>query len=218
MKILHLFQLRVNFAKNLNFTKFHEIIMRDLLLLSTSHYDGVRILAQNELFDFFSHFPNSHRLILPDILRHLNKAQNSNDEQLEGSLFLITDVYGTKKFSLLTNSDWISMSQLWPALVNSKPSEKQTIVDLLKHILYQVQSRFFTLTLSLNIPDICVDYAKKIWTENKSLPKPAFECPSDQKISEALEKAETRNQMNLNSYNEIVENLVLLIEDQKMYK
>jgi hypothetical protein len=149
-----------------------------------------------------------------DILKNLSKNENISHEQLKGTLHL---VIGTHEFSLLTINDWSLRSQLWPALVNSQHSEKNSIIQLLdSEIANQIKSRFWTSTITLKIPDSCVDYARSVWTKNESFPKPASECPLDEEISEALEMTKIRDENNINAYNEVIENLVIAIEDKDL--
>jgi hypothetical protein len=152
---------------------------------------------------------------MTDVLRSLNKNENINHEQLKGTLHL---VIGTREFSLLTINDWSFRSQLWPALVNSQHSEKKSIIRLLdSEIANQIKYRFCTSTITLKIPDSCVDYARSVWTKNKSFPKPAFECPLDEEISQTLQMTKIRDENNINAYNEVIENLVILIEEKDLY-
>jgi hypothetical protein len=148
-------------------------------------------------------------------LKNLNKNENISHEQLKGTLHL---VIGNHEFSLLTINDWSLRSQLWPALVNSQHSEKNSIIWLLdSEVKNQIKFSFWTSTITLRIPDSCVDYARNVWTKNNSLPLPASECPSDDEISKALGESETRNQNNINAYNEVIEKLVILIDNKNLY-
>jgi len=151
---------------------------------------------------------------MTDILKNLNKEKNISHEQLKGTLHL---VIGNHEFSLLTINDWSLLARLWPALVNSQHSDKNSIIRLLdSEIANQIQYRFWTSTLTLKIPDSCVDYARNILTGNRSLPSPASECPSDEEISKALEMAQTSNKINIETYNEVIEKLVNLIKDNNL--
>lgn len=184
--------------------------------LSTSYYEGIRHLARDYLQECFARFPNCYRLLLPHIIRNMSKKINDNNEELEGTLFLIGDLYGTKQFSILTNSDWVSINQIITAFIELKHTKSETIIDLFDSLCYQIVKRSYTSSIAINISDNCIEYAKKVWIENQSLPKPAFKCPSDEEISNALKKANERNQININSYYQLIEKIVVLIGDEKL--
>ncbi len=192
------------------FTELHKALIVDLMQLATSHYSEVRARAQDTLFNCFRSFPYSYSLIIPDLLRNLKKDENLNHEQFKGTLFVIL---GRKGSSLLTARDWSTLNELWPALVNAQHSEKPSIIRLLDvEITGYVRKYFDTLTLTVDIPKNCIEVAKKVWTENKSLPKPAFNYPSDEEISNALKIAKARNEANTNYYNDLIDKLVRLME------
>ncbi|CAG2121857.1 unnamed protein product, partial [Medioppia subpectinata] len=74
-----------------------------------------------------------------------------------------------------------------------------------------VRKFFDTLALRVDIPDSCTAIARQVWTVNTSLPKPAFKCPTDEEIQNALTIAQKRNQTNVDLYNNLVEKLVSLM-------
>ncbi|CAG2182085.1 unnamed protein product, partial [Oppiella nova] len=177
--------------------------------LATSHYSEVRCQSQDTLFNCFRSFPYSYRLCLPDLLANIAKEQPENHEQFKGSLYVIL---GRRGSSLLTSHDWSTLNALWPALVDAKHSEKPSIIRLLDlEITGYVRKYFDTLALSVDIPDQCVAAAKRVWTDNKSLPKPAFDCPTDTEIRNALIIAQKRNQTNTDLYTDLIEKLVSLM-------
>jgi hypothetical protein len=125
------------------------------------------------------------------------KNENISHQQLKATLHL---VIGTHHFFLITINDWSLRSQLWPALVNSQHSEKNSIIWLLdSEVKNQIKYSFWTSAITLRILDSCVDYATNVWTKNNSLPTPASECPLDEEISKALREPETRNENNINA-------------------
>lgn len=196
------------------FTELHKQLMKDLMLLATSHYSEVRCQAQETLFNCFRSFPFSYRLTLPDLVKNLGKDEDSNHEQFKGSLYLLL---GRRNSSLLTARDWSTLNILWPALVNAKHSEKPSIIRLLDfEITGFVRKYFDTLALSVDIPDSCVAVAKTVWTRNKSNPKPAFDCPSNEEIQKALQIAKKRNDTNIDLYKDLVEKLVSLMESTNL--
>ena len=196
------------------FTELHQLLMKDLMLLATSHYSEVRCQAQDTLFNCFRTFPFSYRLTLPDLVKNLCKDSDSNHEQFKGSLYVII---GRRGSSLLTARDWSTLNLLWPALVNAKHSEKPSIIRLLDvEITGYVRKYFDTLALNIVIPDSCVSVARTVWTQNKSNPKPAFDCPTDTEINTALKLAQKRNDTNIDLYKDLVEKLVSLMESTEL--
>lgn len=197
------------------FTELHQSLMKDLILLATSHYSEVRCQAQETLFNCFRSFPYSYRVTLPDVLSILNKENDTSHEQFKGALYV---VLGHKGSSLLTARDWSTLNVLWPALVNAKHSEKPSIIRLIDiEITGHVRKTFDTLALNVDIPNSCVEVAKTVWTLNKSQPKPAYGCPTDQEIETALRIAQKRNETNVDLYKDMVEKLVALMDGTNLY-
>lgn len=192
------------------FTELHRDIMFDLMNLSTSHYSQVRARSQEAINACFQYFPYSYRVILPIVLKNLNKQETMVHEQFKGTLFTLI---GQKKKSLLTVRDWGTLKELWPALVNAPPSEKQSIINLIdNNIVNHVKKYFGTITFGTDIPNECAELAKSVWNQNKSVPLPSVPYPSDDEIRNSIEKAKQRNQKNFNHYYDLIERIVYLVE------
>ncbi|CAL1268748.1 unnamed protein product [Larinioides sclopetarius] len=72
-RILLQHELRISERYILYFTNMHQLLMKDLLNLSTSHYSEVRKRAQNVLQNCLVHNGSAYKIILPHILENLHK-------------------------------------------------------------------------------------------------------------------------------------------------
>ncbi|XP_026273148.1 proteasome activator complex subunit 4 [Frankliniella occidentalis] len=93
-----------------------------ILKLATSHYSKVRVWAQHLLDEFEDHYNGAlvQNLLQPYLLSNLKVDSVEQHELFKGTLYVMTGL------SCLYN--WKMSSELWVALVNSKPTEKLSVI------------------------------------------------------------------------------------------
>jgi len=111
-----------------------------------SFYEIVRTEARTQLFDLMAQYPYSGLIIVPNIVKFLNrnngerKNKDFNEEQLEGVLLLLKG--SNIQTSLLVKQNWLTLSKLWPALYKCKYFEKESIVKILNKIYFSTNENF----------------------------------------------------------------------------
>ena len=111
-----------------------------------SFYEIVRTEARTQLFDLMAQYPYSGLIIVPNIVKFLNrntgdrKSKDFNEEQLEGVLLLLKG--NSMQTSLLVKQNWLALSKLWPALYKCKYFEKESIVKILNKIYFSTNENF----------------------------------------------------------------------------
>lgn len=120
---------------------------------------------------------------------------------------------GPKQTPVVTRHDWEMLLKMWPAIVKAKPSEKLSVVKLLDSIVKNVHKHFPTITISLNIPDSCVEKAKLLW---KSEPLPDVPTATDSEIEEGKRMLVERNKHNLDLYLSLLDSLMDAIEQNNL--
>ncbi|CAL1268746.1 unnamed protein product [Larinioides sclopetarius] len=211
-RILLQHELRISERYILYFTNMHQLLMKDLLNLSTSHYSEVRKRAQNVLQNCLVHNGSAYKIILPHILENLHKDPMMCHEEFKGILYVIL---GHKQNNALNLYDWESISQLLPAIVSSQHSEKPSIIKLLDAISLFLQKRLPYYQIKLEIPKSCIDVAKGLWNQNSPLPvSPILSDEIIQKYSEELiQKSNLREQC----YRRLVQNLIDVMKQGNLH-
>ncbi|CAN7938235.1 unnamed protein product [Ixodes hexagonus] len=205
------------------FTEMHRDIMKDLFDLSTSHYSEasgkglgshctVRTQAQEALGKCVHSFQGSHHVLMKSVVHMLMARDGVTHEQLKGALYV---ALGKKQRHFLTVGDWEALSQLWPALVGARHSEKPSIIWLLEHILESLQKYLETMQVTLKVPDSCVQTARRVWEGPE--PRPSLTQPTDQEVAEGLLAEERRNDHYLRVYEDLVCNLVSQVESGTLH-
>ncbi|GFW26343.1 proteasome activator complex subunit 4 [Trichonephila clavipes] len=211
-RVLLQHELRISERYKLYFTNMHQLLMKDLMNLSTSHYSEVRKRAQSVLTDCLNHNGSAYKTILPDILENLQKDPMTCHEEFKGVLYVIL---GHKLNNLLKMYDWESVSQLLPAIVSSKHSEKPSIIKLLDAISIFLQKNLPYYQINLVFPKPCIDVAKGLW--NESHPLPITSCLSDESIQNCSEVLESKNKMRERNYLKLVDSLVDLMKKGSLH-
>ena len=204
-------ELRVRHKTLSPFTTLHEEIMQDLLVLSTSHYSEVRQKAQDSLNTCFGHHSYAYRLIIEPIIAILSKDSDSSHETFKGALYVLI---GKRGRSILTVSDWKTISTLWLAVVNAKHSEKPSIIRLLANLRDKIVKYFETISITIEVPVTCESIAECAW---KIGLKPQTAAPSEDDKKAAAETRRLKNAENLKKYHELVEGIVQLVDEHKLH-
>lgn len=129
-------------------THKHLEVFRLLIQFSTSLYSTVRVPAQRVLDSGFHCWARSYKFVLDDFLRFVHKDSNATHEQLKGALYLLAI---GKQRSLLLRQDFQTLLRIWPTLINSKYSEKPSIVLLMDSIHDLLISHFSSFEIQFNV-------------------------------------------------------------------
>ncbi|XP_021936150.1 proteasome activator complex subunit 4B-like isoform X2 [Zootermopsis nevadensis] len=192
-------------------TPTHCQIMLSLLKLSSSHYSEVRSRAQVKLFTALDQFSYSYTVLIPHLLTNLRQDSNQFHEQFKGTLYVLL---GPRQNPLVTRHNWEMLLNLWPAIVCSKPSEKLSVIRLMENIVETVHKHFPTITISLQIPDPCLDAARRLW---KSDPAPCFPVVSEEEVAVGSQQLEDRNHYNLDQYQALLSSLIDAMEHENLH-
>ncbi|PNF36512.1 hypothetical protein B7P43_G15901 [Cryptotermes secundus] len=192
-------------------TPTHRQMMINLLTLSTSHYSEVRSRAQVKLFTALDQFSYSYTVLIPHLLRNLQQDSSQFHEQFKGSLYVLL---GPKQNPLVTRHDWEMLMNLWPAIVRTKPSEKLSVIRLIENIVESVHKHFPTITISLQIPELCLAAARQLWN---SSPAPCFQVVSDEEVAIGMQQLEDRNQYNTDQYLALLDSLMDAMQQENLH-
>lgn len=192
-------------------TPTHRQILLNLLTLSTSHYSEVRSQAQVKLFEALDLFSYSYTVLIPHLVNHLQQDSTQFHEQFKGSLYVLI---GPKQNPLLTRHDWEMLMSLWPVIVRTKPSEKLSVIRLMENIIECVHKHFPTITINLQIPEQCLDAARRLWDTN---PTPCFSVVSEEEVAVGLQQLQMRNQYNSNQYLALLNSLMDAIQQENLH-
>ncbi|CAH1169598.1 unnamed protein product [Phaedon cochleariae] len=146
-------------SRNCSFTNTHSQILLDLFELATSRYSEVRIAAQSKLFAIITYFPYSYTVLTEKIKATLRLDSQQHHEKFKGCLYILL---GPKNSPIVTRHDWRFISELWPLIVTSKPSEKPSIVNLITSVTDTIDKYFPTIAVKLVIPRAALEAARRL--------------------------------------------------------
>ncbi|XP_046402715.1 proteasome activator complex subunit 4A-like [Ischnura elegans] len=192
-------------------TYTHQCLMLNLLNLATSHYSEVRCRAQSVLATSLQYFSYSYTIIMPELLKILKEDSNVNHERFKGALYVLL---GPKLQPLLTKHNWEMIIELWPTIIQMQPSEKLSVVKLVDSIEDTMHKHFLTITIELEIPDSCVEAAKKLW---EYAPLPLDAKPGTDIVQAAKQELELRGKKNLELYFGVIGKLLDIIENTNLH-
>ncbi|XP_076268331.1 proteasome activator complex subunit 4-like isoform X1 [Rhynchophorus ferrugineus] len=144
-------------CRNCSFTHTHKQILEDLWELGVSRYSEVRISAQSKLFAMIQYFPYSYTLLKDKIREVLQMNSIENHERFKGCLYILL---GPKAAPIIARHDWNFIKDIWPLIVNSMPSEKPSIVNLITNLSDSVHKFFPTIAIKLIIPEKVLSAAR----------------------------------------------------------
>ncbi|XP_059622095.1 proteasome activator complex subunit 4-like [Phlebotomus argentipes] len=192
--------------RRLRFTATHREIMLNLLTLSTSKYSTIRSLAQGRLFSLFALYAFSYRCILDELVPYLRLDSNEHHESFKGALYILN---GQRRMRLIVKHDWECVEKLWLSLLQSKLSEKPSVVKLLDLAIDAINNEFPTLNIELTIPERCVEQALSILPSDVSLSVEDIEVGRVNLLS--------RNVENREKYENILNTIVQTVKDNSLH-
>ena len=161
-------------------------------------YEIVRTEARNQLFELMAQYPYSGLIIVPNIVKFLNKSNNDKKnkdftkEQLEGVLLLLKG--SSMQTTLLVKQNWNILGKLWPALYKCRYFEKETVVKILDKIYFGTNENFNSFDNRIRLSDgtvraafeLCEETARKYSNEELRLKVFNQKCFNDNQVIENL--------------------------------
>lgn len=185
------------------FTATHLEVMMNLFDLATSHYSSVRAAAQCKLFVVLSTFSFSYKYLANRIVDNLRFDSNENHEQFKGILYILVV---NRRSRLVIKHDWEFISRIWVALLQSKLSEKPSVVKLLDAITDVINNEFPTVTTELNVSDACVECGLALKTRDDVL---------DLEGGRVARAA--KNSRNVQMYYDLIAQILATVENDKLH-
>ncbi|XP_055545788.1 proteasome activator complex subunit 4A-like isoform X2 [Wyeomyia smithii] len=185
------------------FSATHLEVMLNLLELSTSHYSSVRATAQSKLFSMLSTFSFSYKFLSDKIVEHLQMDSNEHHERFKGMLFILVS---NRRSRIVIKHDWEFLSKVWTSLLQSKLSEKPSVVKLLDAITDVINNEFPTTTTELDVPDGCVQCGLALRTREEPLD---LEAGRQARIA--------KNKKNIQMYYDLVARILTIVENDKLH-
>ncbi|CAF2108179.1 unnamed protein product [Rotaria magnacalcarata] len=183
-------------------TEIDKQVELKLFDLSINRYSEVRRYAQLELFFFLVRHYNSWEVIVDRVADLLNSSKDTDDNEIKGCLHILN---GDSSFFLLTKNSWTMMKKLWPAIVRRSPMKKLSVQRLIQEIKKKIETQFFTIALVDEINQVAVQAASTLWRPLES-----------NEIQIGIEIREKRHRINIQSYNHLIDDLCLLLNDQTL--
>lgn len=129
----------------------------------------------------------------------------------QGVLYTIT---GDPKNACLKNGDWEVLSNILPALVLSKPSEKPSIINQLQYIIKMIPVSYYSINFELNLLDSCLTSASSLW--NTAGIQLTFPKPTENEIEKGILRQKSSNESKLKAYNNIFDQLSIAISKKNL--
>ncbi|KRT85387.1 hypothetical protein AMK59_1215, partial [Oryctes borbonicus] len=199
-----------NDSRSCSFTATHKQLILALFELAVSRYSAVRICAQNKLFSVVSTYSYSYTILIPYLKEILTMDSVEHHEKFKGCLYILLGPKGTP---IIARHNWTFIKEIWPTLILSKPSEKQSIVNLMSS-LNDVISRYFpTIHINLELSEKCIESAKKLAGSSKDVILDDFHV----QMENSVEKIKRDSEYNVRTYNEIIDMLLNAASDRNLH-
>lgn len=95
-------------------------------------------------------------MLVPKLKEILKLDSAEHHDKFKGCLYILAAPRSTP---IATRHDWKFISELWPLLVASKPSEKLSIVNQMNAIVDAARRTFPTIAITIEIPESCLTKA-----------------------------------------------------------
>ncbi|KAM6956793.1 proteasome activator complex subunit 4A [Aplochiton taeniatus] len=211
-------ELRKLTVEGCQYRSIHQDLMRDLLRLSTSTYSQVRSRAQSVLFTALGTYNFCCRDVIPRVLEFLDPDSSSiTQQQFKGALYCLL---GNHSGVCLGNlHDWECIALTWPGIVRSGLSsamslEKPSIVRLFDDLADKIHRQYETIGIDFSIPEECCAVAKQLMVT--SCPFPKTSVPSEEEVTEGLQRQELKNSEAVMRYEKLIIDLLDCISNRNM--
>ncbi|KAM9803831.1 proteasome activator complex subunit 4A [Neosynchiropus ocellatus] len=211
-------ELRKLTVEGCQYRGVHQLLMRDLLRLSTSTYSQVRSRAQNVLFVALGTYNFCCRDLIPHVLEYLNPENNSvTQQQFKGALYCLLGNHGG--VCLANLHDWECIAVTWPAIVRSGLSsamslEKPSIVRLFDDLADKIHRQYETIGIDFSVPDECFVVSKQLMVAGH--PFPEEPVPSEEDVAEGLRRQEVKNSESVEKYKKLIGDLLDCLGNRNM--
>ncbi|XP_058447896.1 proteasome activator complex subunit 4A-like isoform X2 [Malaya genurostris] len=185
------------------FSATHLEVMMNLLEMSTSHYSSVRATAQSKLFTMLSTFSFSYKLLVDKIEEHLRLDSNEHHERFKGILFVLVS---NRRSRLVIKNDWQFVSRIWVTLLQSKLSEKPSVVKLLDAITDVINNEFPTTTTELEVSNACVQHGLALRVRNDPL-----------ELEAGRQARLAKNGKNVQIYYDLIAQILTTVQNDKLH-
>ncbi|KAK9875517.1 hypothetical protein WA026_007908 [Henosepilachna vigintioctopunctata] len=192
-----------------SFSDTHKQILYDLFELSTCQYRNVRLFSQPKLMAIVNNHTNCYTLLTEKITEILQMNTVENHEKFKGCLHILCF---HKSSPIILKQDWKFVSEIWPLIVTSMPSEKMSIVNLITHIFNLVCSNFQIPMLKFEISD---DKLKKIFDVCKNFP--GYTEFSQEYYEEISQKLKVGSETREKYYNECMDLLLKACQNRDLH-
>ncbi|XP_045481935.1 proteasome activator complex subunit 4-like isoform X2 [Harmonia axyridis] len=186
--------LRSVTSRSTQFTSTHQQVMLDLFEQGVSAYRDVRLRGQSKLFVILAFFPYCYTLLTEKLRTILQMNTQDNHAKYKGCLYILN---GGKSFSLMVRRDWKFISQIWPLLVTSMPSEKLSIINLITQISETVSSSLQTPNIDSQFPDKTVHKVLEIYGNSNYSENTAHDFSKYLQEIQDEKRSDYKNCMNL---------------------
>ncbi|XP_047137768.2 proteasome activator complex subunit 4A isoform X1 [Hydra vulgaris] len=214
-------EMRVLYRVSSLYTLTDQIIVHDLVKMSTSAYTEVRIDAQKILSQQLNIFDYSARSILPLLLGNLKEDPSISHEKLKGTLYLFLN---SNLLNLITHYFEV-LDYSWPVFVQANHSEKLSIVTLIQNLCSKISLKYDTLGIKRQMTENCEKAAYDILKSDKPTPsllnneqkESENPVPIESLIMIAKSKVEESNQQRLKFYYSLHDQLVDLCNSKSLH-
>lgn len=124
-----------------------------------------------------------------------------NHEKFKGCLYILL---GPKGAPIVARHNWEFIREIWPALILSKPSEKQSIVNLMTSLNDAINRHFPTIYIKLEIFEKSIKSAENMVTACKEINLDDFKTH----MCNSLERINKESTNNMNTYTDILNTLL----------
>lgn len=211
-------EMRVLDRHSVPYTETDKMVIKDLVLMSTSDYTEVRIDSQKVLFACLEMFDYSARSILPLLLENIKPDPDISHEKLKGTLYILQ----YPRLLYLITHYWEAMVKAWPMIVKADQSEKPSIVKLVNLLVLRLESKYDTLGFKRQVTAKCQELSEMILQSKYPVPASSMEqkneslLPTVDLLTQAEVNLKYMNNESERLYHVLVEDLANLLEDKNM--
>ncbi|KAK9752668.1 Proteasome-substrate-size regulator, mid region [Popillia japonica] len=199
-----------NDSRSCSFTATHRQLLLALFELAVSRYSAVRICAQSKLFNVVSTYSYSYILLTPYLKEILMMDSAENHEKFKGCLYILLGPKGTP---IVARHNWAFIREIWPTLILSKPSEKQSIVNLMTSLNDVINRYFPTIHITLKLSEKCIERALELANTSNVINLDNFQ----EQINNSAEKMKKNSGDNLTTYNDILDMLLSAAANRNLH-
>ncbi|CAF1072340.1 unnamed protein product [Rotaria sordida] len=183
-------------------TKIDKQVILKLVELSINRYSQVRCIAQIYLFTMLQRYVFSYNVVVDRILGLLNAPGEADHDEIKGCLYVLL---GDDAFFLPTKHSWPLLEKLWPSIARTTHATKISTQILIDQIVEKITKQFDIPAIIEDTNAISIRAAVALWR------------PLELKEVEIHDQIrEEHNQANIQSYNNLMETLNLICNNDRL--